>query len=103
ADLVRRVDDHDSLAQIVGQNARGFAQQRRFAHAWAAHHEDAAARLDNVANNGDRAIDRAPHAARDADDAAFAIADRRDAMQRALDAGPIVVAKNADALDDVLD
>ena len=103
ADLVRRVDDHDPLAQIVGQHARGFAQQRGLAHARATHHQDAAARLDDVADDGDRAEDGAADAAGDADDAAFAIANRRNAMQRALDAGAIVVAEDADALDDVLD
>ena len=52
ADLIGRVDDHDPLAQIVGQDARGFAQQGGFAHARAAHHQDAAARLDDVADYG---------------------------------------------------
>src|SRR5262249_28279654 len=40
---------------------------------------------------------------RQADDAPLAVANRRDAVQRALDAGPVVVAELADPRDDVLD
>ena len=103
ADLVRGVDDHHPLAQVVGQHARRLAQQRRLADARAAHHQDAAARLDDVANDRDRAEHGAADAAGDADDAALAIADGRDAVQRALDARAVVVAERADALDDILD
>src|SRR5205085_421670 len=64
---------------------------------------DAAARFDNVADDRDRPEDSTPHATGDADDAALAIANGRDAVQRALDAGAIVVAERADALHDVVD
>ena len=52
---------------------------------------------------GDRAEDGAADAAGEADDPAAAVADARDAVQRALDAGAVVFAELADARDDVLD
>src|SRR5207248_4761214 len=101
--FVGRIDDHHALGEIVGKDACRLAQQGRLADARPAHHQDAAPRLDDVANDGDRAEHGATHTAGDADDAAFAIADRRDAVQRALDPGAIVVTESTDALDDVLD
>ena len=59
--------------------------------------------LDDVADDVDRAEDGAADAAGEADDLARAVADGRDAVQRALDPGAVVVAERADALDDVLD
>ena len=63
----------------------------------------ALARLDQVADDLDRAEDGAADAAGQADDLAAAVADGRDAVQRALDAGAVVVAERADVIDDVLD
>ena len=53
-----------------------------------------------IADDRDRAVDRAADAAGETDDLARSIADRGDAMQRALDAGAIVVAEMTDALSD---
>ena len=68
ADLVRGVDDDDALAQIVGQHARRLAQHRRLADAGPPQQQDALARLDDVANDVDRAEDGAADAAGEADD-----------------------------------
>ena len=59
--------------------------------------------LDQVLDD----LDRAEHGAADprsqADDLAAPIADGRDAVQGALDAGAVVLAERADVVDDVLD
>ena len=102
-DLVGRVDDDDALVELVGQHARGLAQHRRLADARPAHDQDALARLDQVLDDLDRAEHGAADAAGQADDLAAAIADGADAVQRALDAGAVVVAERADVVDDVLD
>src|SRR5205085_7402639 len=96
ANLIRGVDDHHPFAQVIGQHAGGLAQQSRLSNAWAAHHQDAAPRLDNVANDGDGAEYGAADAAGDADNAPLTVANGGDAMQRALDASAIVVAEGAD-------
>src|SRR5579862_6356347 len=103
ADLVGRVDDHDALAQVIGQHAGRLAQQRGFADARPTHHQDAAPGFDDVANDGDRAEYGTTDPAGYADDPTLSIANRGDAVQGALDAGAIVVAEDADALHDVVD
>ena len=54
---------------------------------------------DDVLDDVDRAVDGAPDAAGQADHIALAVADGRDAMQRALDAGAVVLAEIAHVLD----
>ena len=96
--LVRGVDHDD-----VGQHARGFAEHGGLADAWPAHDQDRLTGLDEVLDDLDRAVDRAPDPAGQADDLAAPIADGADAMQGALDAGAVVVAKRADVLDHIGD
>jgi hypothetical protein len=103
ADLVGGVNDHHPLAEVVGQHACRFAQQRRLTNSRTAHHQDAATGFDDVADDGHGAEDGPPDAAGDADDAPLAIANRGDAVQRAFDARAIVVAEGANALDDIVD
>ena len=61
--------------------------------------QDAAARVDDVADDGHGAEHGPADAAGDPDDASFAIADGRDSVQRALDAGAVVVAEGPDPLE----
>ena len=49
------------------------------------------------------AVHGAPDPARQPDDLAVAVADRADAMERALDARAVVVAERADVVDDERD
>src|SRR5581483_2847564 len=86
-DLVRRVDDDDALVHVVGQHARDLAQHGRLADARPAEEQRAAPGLDQVLDYLDRAEDGAADAAGETDDAPAAVADARDAVQRALDAG----------------
>ena len=102
-DLVGRVHDDDALLELVGQDAGDFAQLGGLAPARTAQHQDALAGLDDVADDVDGAVDGAPDAAGQADDLALAVADGRDAVQRPLDAGAVVLAERADAGGDVLD
>ncbi len=101
ADLIGRVDnDH---APAFRQDARGLAQQGGLAHARLAEDENAFAALDDVLDDFDGAVDGAPDAQRQPDDVAAPVADGRDAVQRALDAGAVVRVELADAFIDVCD
>ena len=103
ADFVRGVDDDDALVRVVGEDAGDFAQHGRLADARAAEEEDALAAEDEVFDDADRAVDGAADAAGEADDLAAAVADAGDAVERALDAGAVVVAELADVVDHELD
>ena len=102
-DLVARVHHDDALALVVGQHAGGLAQHRGLADARPAHDQDRLPGLDEVVDDLDRAVDRAADAAGQADDLAGPVADGADAVERPLDAGAVVVAEDADVVDDVLD
>ena len=102
-DLVGGVDHDDPLALVVGQDARGLAQHRGLADAGPAHDQDRLPGLDEVVDDLDRAVDGAADAARQADDLAGPVANGADAVERPLDAGPVVVAERADVVHHVLD
>src|SRR5690606_23181444 len=78
-------------------------QHGGFADARPAQQQNAFARLDDVPDDVDGAEHRPADAARQAHDVAFAVADGRDAVQRGLDAGPVVVAELADPAHHVVD
>ena len=99
-DLVRGVDHDDALAHVVGQDARGLAEHRRLADARPAHDQDRLPGLDEVVDDLDRAVDRPADPAGQPDDLAVPVADRADAVERPLDARPVVVTERADVLDD---
>ena len=96
-DLVAGVHDHHAL--VLAAQARRLAQQRRLADARAPQQQDALVLGDDVLDDVDGAVDGAPDAASQPDHIALAVADGRDAMQRAFDAGPVVLAKIAHVLD----
>ena len=102
SDLVRRVDDDDALAKLVGEQPRALAEHGRLADAGSTEQQDALAGDDDVANDLAGAGDCAACAHGQPDDAPRPVADRGDAMQRALDAGAVVVAELADVVGDVL-
>ncbi len=97
--LVGRIHDHDAFAHVVGEDACGLAQHRGLADPRAAQDQDRLSALDEVVDDLDRAVDRPADPAGEPDDLAGPIADRADPVERALDAGPVVVAKAADMLD----
>ena len=100
---LRGVDHDDPLAEVVGEDAGDLAQHRRLADARPAEDEERLPGLDDVADDVDGAEHRAADAAGEADDLAGAVADRADAVERPLDAGAVVVAEDADVVDDVRD
>ena len=59
--------------------------------------------LDQVLDDVDRAVHRPPDPAGQADDVPAPVADGRDAVQRALQAGAVVGVKIADPIDHALD
>ena len=102
-DLVRRVDDDHALALLVGQHAGGLAEHGGLADARPAHDQDRLPGLDVVRDDLDRPVDGAADPAGQPDDLAVAVADRADAVERALDARAVVVAERADVVHDVGD
>jgi hypothetical protein len=102
-DLVRGVDDDHALAEVVGQDARRLAEHGGLADARPAHDEDRLPALDEVADDLDRPEHRPADAQRQPDDLAIPVPDRRDAVERPLDARAVVVAERPDVVDDVLD
>ncbi len=95
ADLVRGVDDHDAAERLVGEEARELADGRRLADAGAAEEQDRAAGERQVGGHRGRAAHGAADAAGEPDNGAAAVADRRDPVQRRVDARAIVAAKVA--------
>src|SRR5207237_9926791 len=103
ADLIRGVDDHDPLAQRVGQKARALAEHRGLADARPTQEQDALAADDDVPDYLAGAGNGPADTHRQADDTARAVANSGDPMQRALDAGAIVVAELTDVVGDVVE
>ncbi len=100
-DLVGRVDNHHALG--LGQDARRLAQHGRLADARPPEQQHALAAGDDVLDDVDRAVHGPADAAGQSDDARMAVADRRDAVQRAFDAGAVVGVELADARHDKFD
>src|SRR4029077_16774266 len=103
ADLVRGVDDHHALAQLVREQTRTLAQHRGLADARPPQQQDALAADHDVADDLARAGDRAPDAHGEAGDPAGPVADRGHAVQGALNAGPVVISELADVVGDVVE
>ena len=102
ADLVGGVNDDHSLAELIGKQARAFAKHRCLSDARSAEQQDALAADDYVADDLARSGHGATHAHRETGDAPRPVAYRRDAMQRALDTGPVIVPELTNVVRDVL-
>src|SRR5205085_3688227 len=100
---VRGVDDYDAFAQLIREQPRALAQHRGLADAGPAEQKDALAADDDVADDLAGAGDRAADTHRETCDATRPVANRRDAVQRPLDARPVVVAELAHVVGDVLE
>jgi len=103
ADLVRRIHDDDALIQVVGEYSRRFSKHGGFADARTAHHEHTLARLNEVPDDRDRAEYGSTYATGKADDPVRSIADCRNSVECALDPSAIIVTKEPDAMNDVLE
>src|SRR5205814_5380575 len=100
-DLVGRIDDDDTFAQIVRQDPRDLAKERGLADARPAEQQDALPRFHDVPDDLHRPVDRASHPEREAHDLAGAVPEGADPMERPFDARAVVTAELADARDDV--
>src|SRR5260221_68798 len=82
---------------------RSLAQRRGLAHPRPPQNEERAALLDDVADEGDGAAHRAPHAAGQPHHLAAPVAHGADAVQRAPDPRPVVSPKLPDPLDHIVE
>jgi hypothetical protein len=96
-DLVRCVNDHHALGELGGEDARRLTQHGGLSHAWSPHDQDRPSRLNVIAQDFNRSEDGSTYTTGETNDAVRAISDRRDAMQRPLNASSIVTTKIADA------
>src|SRR6185312_9143867 len=80
-----------------------LAQHRGLPNARTAEQKDALAAEDEVLDHADGAVDGSAHAAGKANDFAPPVANAGDAMERAFDAGAVVIAKVTDVLDNIID
>ena len=95
-DFVAGIDDDHAFAHLIGQHAGAFPQHRRFADARSSEQQDALTGFDQIFDDRDCAEDGTADAASEPDDISGTISDGRDAMKRALDSGPVIVAELAD-------
>ncbi|GBC83058.1 hypothetical protein HRbin10_02198 [bacterium HR10] len=99
-DLIGGVHDHHAFAQLVGEHARGLAQERRLPHARLPQEQNVLARLDDILDDVHRPEDGASHATGETDDLTPAIAKSGDAVERAFDPRAVVLGEGADPAHD---
>src|SRR5207302_9449826 len=98
-DLVRGVHDDDTLAHFVSEHPRDLSKESRLADAWAAEQQDAAARLDNVADDLHGPVNGTPDPQCETDHLARPVAEGADAVKGPLDARTVVPAELPDTGD----
>jgi hypothetical protein len=98
-DLVRGVDDDDTLVQIIGEEARNLTQHGGLTDTGPAQQKDALVFANEVFDDADRAEYRPADARGETNDPALTIADAGDAVECALDAGAVVGGEVTDAGD----
>ena len=98
-DLVAGVDHDHAALQVIGQHPGDLAQGRGFAHPGPPHQQQRLARIQQVAHHRHRAVNGPAHPAGEANDLASAVANGADAMQGALDPGPVIAAKGPQLLN----
>ena len=101
ADFIGRIHDHHALR--LRQDAGGLTQERRLAHARAAKDQHGLARFDQVLDDIHRAVDGASHTQGETHHCAAPVANGRDAVQCALDAGAVIRVELTCALVHVVD
>jgi hypothetical protein len=101
-DFVGSVNYHNALVSVVGKNAGHFPEHGSLAHARLAQHKNAFARKRKVFDNPDCAIHGTPDPESEANGLAVAIANGRYAMECTLYTSPVILAKRAYAVYDIL-
>ena len=103
ANLIRCVHDDDSFDQFGGKHTRALPKKRGFPHARPAQQKQALSGLDHIAKNVDGSKYRSAHAARQSNDDLAAVPDSRYAVQRAFDAGAVILRERADAVSHIVE
>ena len=99
--FVRRIDDHDALASLVGQNTGGLAEDRGLANAGSAQYQHALAGADQVFDQPDRPINGTTDPASQPHGFAGAVSQHGYPVESAFDPSPVVVAKMSNMIYDV--
>jgi len=93
---------HDDHTVFLRQGPGGFAQHGGFADAGFSQDENALPGLDQVFDDFNRSVDRPPDTAGEPHHFPAPVADRGDAVERALQASAVIRVEIADAVGDVL-
>jgi hypothetical protein len=101
--FIRRINYDDPLSKIVGEDAGDLAQHGGLAYSRASQKQDALSGFDQVLYHFYGPENGAAHAAGQSNDASPPIPYCGNAVQRALDAGPVVLSEIADARGHVFD
>jgi hypothetical protein len=101
-DFIGGIHDNHPLLQVIRQHAGYLSQHGRLAHAGTTQQQDTLTRLDKVFNDLNRAKDSPAHPAGKPNNASTAVADSRNAVQGTLNPGTVIVAKAANAGDDII-
>jgi hypothetical protein len=103
ADFVGSIDNNHTLDHFSGQDASGFAEKRGLSDSRTTQQQQALSGFDNISQDIHGAEHSAAHSTGQPNDDLAPVANRRDSMQRALDAGTIVECEGADTMSHILD
>ena len=98
SDLVAGVHHHHAPAVLLGEDARDLSNRRRLPHARPTQEEHRRARGEQVPDQIRAALDGASHACGEAHDAALAVTNDGDAVQRPVDARAVIAANLPDGV-----
>jgi hypothetical protein len=100
--LIGGVDHYSPFMSVVRQHSGNLPEHRGLSDARSADEKDALAGDYEVLDYPDCPVHRATDTQGQPHDLLLAVTDRRDAMERALDACPVVSAEGTDALQHIL-
>ena len=101
-DLVAGIGDHDPAVQLIRQDRGRAAQHGGLPRPRPAHHQDVPPGLEHLLQGLRRLADRPPDPKGKADDLVVPVADARDPMQGAVDAGSVVLPESRDPAEHIL-
>jgi hypothetical protein len=103
ADLIRGVNDNDTLVRVIGEDASDFTQHSGLANAWPAEEQRALAAHNEILDHADRSVDSTPDPACEPDNLSAPVPDAGDAMERAFDSRAVIEPEFADVFDHELE
>ena len=96
SNLVRGIDNYNTLLQLIGQNSGDLAQHGCFAHSRLSQQQNAAAAFDNILNYIGISIDGSTHSSREPYNTPVPITNGRNTVQGGIDTSAIVRTKLGD-------